>query len=38
MFEKYGKVVDIVIKGRRDPYAFVEFGEYKAAEDALEKY
>lgn len=38
MFEKFGKIVEIVIKGRRDPYAFVEFEEEKAAEEALEKY
>jgi RNA recognition motif-containing protein len=37
IFEKYGKIVDIVMKEKKEPYAFVEYEDIRDAEDAVER-
>ena len=38
VFESYGKIAEIKILERRDVYAFVEFEDFRDAEDACERY
>lgn len=38
MFEKYGKILDVKIKVKREAFAFVEYDDIRDAEDAYEKY
>ncbi len=38
IFEKYGKIVDIVMKEKKEPYAFVEYEDIRDAEDAVERW
>lgn len=38
LFEKFGKIIDINLKEKKEKFAFVEFEDIRDAEDALEKY
>jgi RNA recognition motif-containing protein len=35
MFDKYGKIIEINIKEKRDKFAFIEFADIREAENAL---
>lgn len=37
LFDKFGKIIDINLKEKKEKFAFIEFEDIRDAEDALER-